>query len=148
MFGFENISSQSSELLKQSSIFTQNSSSFASSDGSSTRSNLAVAWVRDVPSLWITNTSLNQGKSVTIRIIIDPPSHDSFPPFQRITLTSPNFDLFFHWTYRCDPFSFQTFVKEMEWNIQDDQKEVASLFKNFGGFVKDHVVKCCSDPSR
>jgi hypothetical protein len=63
-------------------------------------------------------------------------------------MTSPHFDLFNHWSYNCNPFSFRSFVTEMKWDILNDDAECAKLFDNFGSMIKDRVMECVSMPSR
>jgi hypothetical protein len=106
------------------------------------------AWVRDIPCLWITNPTANQGKSVMIRLIIHPFDSENLPRSQKIIMTSPQFDLFFHWTFNCNPFSFSTLVKNMKWNIGDDEKDFLKLFEGFGGTIRERILECATQPER
>jgi len=106
------------------------------------------SWARDFPVIWETNASRNEGKAISIRIIIYPLSNTSFPQCHRIIMTSPHFDLFNHWSYNCNPFSFRSFVTEMKWDISYDDVECAKLFDNFGSMIKDRVMECVSMASR
>lgn len=114
----------------------------------STQESTSACWARDFTVIWETNASKNEGKAISIRIIIYPLSNTGFPQSHRIIMTSPHFDLFNHWTYNCNPFSFRSFVKEMNWDIVDNEVECSKLFDNFGSLIKDRVMECASMPSR
>ena len=105
-------------------------------------------WARDFPVIWETNPSKSEGKAISIRIIIYPLSSNSFPQQHRIIMTSPHFDIFNHWSYSCNPFSFRSLIKEMEWDIANDDVECCKIFKNFGSMIKDRVMECVSMPRR
>lgn len=128
-------------------IITRHASDYDISTGYTGKDSTAC-WARDFPVIWVTNASKNQGKAISIRIIVYPLSDTKFPQYHRIIMTSPHFDLFNHWSFNCNPFSFRSFVKAMKWDLSTDDREYAKLFDDFGSMIKDRVMECVSTPTR
>ena len=122
--------------------------SFLSIDEYAADPHAQSTWVRDFPALWITNQARNEGKAITIRMIVHPLSTGAFPQSHKIILTSPHFDLFFHWTYDCNPFTFRSLVKDMKWDIAHDEVLCSKTFDSFGETMRERVMECISMPSR
>ncbi|KAH6571255.1 hypothetical protein BASA60_007263 [Batrachochytrium salamandrivorans] len=88
-------------------------------------------------------------RRVQLCIIVYPISGESFPQCHQIVLTSPEESLFFHWTYRCTPFSFMTLVRQMQWDRSQSADDVTALnFEAFGEFIRNRVNECVEDPTR
>jgi hypothetical protein len=104
------------------------------------------AFSRDFRVMMITNASKNEGKLMEVRIIIHPLSTGTFPQSQKVILTSPKFDLFFHWNFNCNPFSFRSLVQENHWNLDEDESSKA--FLSFGSMLQKRVIECITAPSR
>ena len=105
-------------------------------------------WIRNFSLLWVTNHLRNEGKPMSVRIIIHPLSNGAFPQHHKIYLTSPELDLFFHWNFNCNPFTFRTLIKNMKWEIKEHDLEASRLFDDFGKMVKERVLQCCLMPDR
>ena len=88
----------------------------------------------------------------------------------KITITSPETDIFFHWTHVCHAFNFRTLVQRHGWKLptcsESDLKErcqsndinnisntikhdpYEDSFESFGGIIRDRVRECVNDATR
>lgn len=108
-------------------------------------------WAKDIPcKIRESPLSENWKQCDGLRIILESNLSGEFQLSHRVMIATPLDDLFFHWTFKCTPFSFKTLVNKMEWEVvslQTTGDPHEQEFKRFGYIVKTCADKCARFPN-
>jgi hypothetical protein len=107
------------------------------------------SWGKDIPCLMRESPIAEAYEHVNLRIIVESNLDGPFPKSHRVMITCPLDDIFFHWTFLCSPFSFQTLVRKMGWEMGNDAGDPTDgLFDRFGYIVNNCASQCSRFPDR
>ncbi|KAJ3260261.1 hypothetical protein HK103_000896 [Boothiomyces macroporosus] len=110
-------------------------------------------WTLDIP-ITIRQFTVQNGKQVpseiqkTVRLIIISDFDRPFPQAHKIVIMDPIDDIFFHWTFNCNPFSFKSILKQMKWRLPTlAGNGFQETFRRFGYMIQQIANNVASNPN-
>ncbi|KAJ3325858.1 hypothetical protein HDV06_002243 [Boothiomyces sp. JEL0866] len=110
-------------------------------------------WTLDIPVI-VRRLQVQNGKQIPIeyqkhvRLIIISEFEKPFPQAHKIVVMDPIDDIFFHWTFSCNPFSFKSILKQMKWKLPAlAGNGFQETFRRFGYMIQQIANGVVSQPN-
>lgn len=111
-----------------------------------------IDWKIDIP-ITVTGFSKDKNERVeelrTVRLQITSELDKPYPQSHQIVIMDIVEDIFFHWTFNCNPFTFKSLAKRMNWILpQVAGDQFYETFKRFGYLIRECSKNVAMDPAR
>ncbi|KAJ3277199.1 hypothetical protein HDV01_000251 [Terramyces sp. JEL0728] len=113
----------------------------------------ANRWTLDIPVI-VQKLEIKNGQQVPVeyqkhvRLILVSEFDKPFPQAHKIIIMDPIDDIFFHWTFNCNPFSFKTILKQMKWKLPSlAGNGFQETFRRFGYMVQQISNSVVNNPN-